>query len=111
MKDKSQFEHDLKQQLQRSSELDAATARRLQTARSKALENRPQRQFVPWAGGLALASVTALAVGLWWQQPQDLLADSSDFEDLELLASTEDMSLYEDLDFYLWLAEQEETSI
>lgn len=107
----SQFEHDIKQTLDESQDqIDIETKHQLQRARNKALSRRNKTSMSQsWGGAIALASVTALAIGLAWDMPPSQSSFTDNIEDIELLASTEDMSLYEDLDFYLWLAAQPET--
>jgi len=86
--------------------LDSEVERRLGQARYRALEVRPRtlRWLVP-AGGFAAASVAILAVALWWTQPSRH-APVQGVEDLEILASGENLELFDDLEFYHWLAEQ-----
>lgn len=85
--------------------LDARTLTRLRQARRRALEARPRQ--VPrlvWAGGFATISVALLAGALWLYRP--VSNDTfSGLEDLELLTSVENLEVYEDLEFYGWLAE------
>ena len=106
----SQFENDLKQALDQSSDtLDGKTLSRLRQARTKALESpyKPN-YFSHWGPVAAAASVSALAIGLWLYQPtQENHTMMANLEDLELLAAQEDIEFYEDLDFYLWLESQE----
>ncbi len=116
------FERQLRQALDRRAEgLDAATLSRLRQARERALARwhdtgrwrllgrwlaiwNGAPGVAPWAAGLA--GVTALVVGLAiWHGTGDqgwpMIGD-----DLEVLASNEDLMLYQDLDFYLWLEQE-----
>lgn len=93
---------------QRVEALDAATRTRLRHGRQAALAAaRPERRFpgaAPLlAGGLALA-LLLVGVLAWraWQTPPVPPA----LEDLEMLASGEELDLYRDLDFYLWLEQE-----
>lgn len=95
---------------ERAESLDAATRSRLRRAREEALASaRPGRPFPApaplLAGGLALA-LLLVGVLAWraWQAPPAPPA----MEDLELLASGEELELYRDLDFYLWLEQEME---
>lgn len=87
--------------------LDADTAARLARARRAALAGpaRPRRHWHPAANGLAIAAGLLLAVGLWLSRPAPETAPP-DMEDLQLLAEKPDLDFYQDLDFYVWLAEQ-----
>ena len=88
--------------------LDPDKTNRLQRARMYALETgmrrRPWAAWI-WVSGLAVASVAILALVFLLKgqevsnQPHPML------EDLELMTSTENVELSEDLEFYDWLAE------
>jgi ferric-dicitrate binding protein FerR (iron transport regulator) len=90
--------------------LDPATARRLQHARAAALESKPtSRWWMVWGGGLAMAGVAALAVTLWMKQPLSQNHHAPLFEDIDLVLSAENVELAEDLEFYHWLADADTT--
>lgn len=93
--------------LDRSAEdLDPSTTRRLQRARLAALDATPVgMRWSLWAGGLAMASVAALAVLLWTKQPAVERHPGQAIEELELILSSENVELAEDLEFYHWLAD------
>lgn len=90
-------------------DLDAEVATRLRQARYKALDAKPApfRWLVP-AGGLAAVSVAVLAVALWLSQPSRSVPVQS-VEDLEIISSAENLELFDDLEFYHWLAVQNPT--
>ena len=91
-------------------DLDAAAARKLQRARIMALERRPKRgRWAAWIGGLAAASLAALALVLWLVQPAPERQAAVPLEDFELITSVENVELAEDLDFYHWLADDDTT--
>ncbi|GAB4300374.1 MAG: DUF3619 family protein [Thiohalomonadaceae bacterium] len=87
--------------------LDAVTRSRLAQARARA--QRPQRQRWYWwlpLGGAVLASL--FAAMLWLERPALLPGTAVDSAtDFELLMANEDLELYQELDFYHWLAEEE----
>ncbi|WP_339642691.1 hypothetical protein [uncultured Porticoccus sp.] len=99
---------DLEKQLQdtlRHSEngLDAATARRLVAARNTALnavnQHKWPRVFIPV---VSMAAISLVAVILVFSPPtQNLQQNSSPQEELML---SEEIDLYEDMEFYSWLA-------
>jgi len=85
-------------------------ARRLSLSRQQALAgtirtHRPWLAFPRWvtAGGLATAAVALLTVSLWVAvpRPQPRALD----EELDRVVNKEQVELYEDLEFFRWLAE------
>jgi len=92
--------------------LDDWTTARLRDIRLRAVEaaegKRERFGFPRWfaVGGLATAAVAVLVVGLWMtDRPRESTVATVD--DIEIVASQEQMQLYEDLEFYRWLATQE----
>ena len=94
-------------------QLDAVTASRLRDARLNAVEAAGERgkgffRIPNWAriGGVATAAAAVIVFMIWHDTPrQDLPLKSAD--DLEIVLnvdSADNMDLYEDLDFYEWLA-------
>lgn len=111
-------EHDREQelvararaQLDRDVEaLDETTRARLGAARLRALDAPGERRRFAVPGGLLAASAGAaallLVVSTWRQQARRDLAPGDDLDDVEILAAADDLELYDDLDFYRWLAE------
>lgn len=93
-----------------AADLDLSTTRRLQRARLAALDAKPKgMRWAMWAGGLAMASVAALAVLLWTKQPAPERNSVQALEELELILSPENVELAEDLEFYHWLADVDTT--
>ena len=104
--DDQAFVSAAKSVLDRSAqELDGETIARLHRTRRHALEARPQRApWVVWAGGLAAACVALVVGALWWAEPSQTVPVAG-LEDIELITSADNLELYEDLDFYRWLAD------
>jgi hypothetical protein len=110
----ARFLEKARQSLLASEEqLDAVTASRLRDARRKAVEaaGEPGKGLlrIPgWAriGGVATAAAAVIVFMIWHDTPrQDLPLKSAD--DLEIVLNVDSadiMDLYEDLDFYEWLA-------
>ena len=101
------FERHMQQVLRRSErDIDDSTARDLAAARASALgarsKQRVARFFVP-ATGMALASILALVLVLSPDSPDNRNPSASPEEAL----FSESMDLYEDMDFYYWLAREE----
>jgi len=91
-------------------DIDGPTQTRLKMARRQALDS-PQ-STVPrflWAGGVVSAAVVLLITGLWLFQPHSS-GPLPSFEDMEILASSEEPDFYDDLDFYHWLAHADRAS-
>ena len=113
MNDQQQWLDKLKQDLEQGNEqLDADTRARLSAARRKALEMLPEQRS-PWrtswwqpAGAVAMVAAAVFAVILWQGRlsPDAELIQSTD---LELIASSDNLNLYEELEFYQWLDEVE----
>jgi hypothetical protein len=99
----------------KARELDSHTLSRLRQARAHALtrQSKPasRLQLPDWsiAGGLATATVAVLAFSFLLQSPQGPGLPQVPAGDLEILASGEDLELYDRLDFYRWLEEEGET--
>ncbi|MEP3856463.1 MAG: hypothetical protein ABJM39_05400 [Porticoccus sp.] len=99
---------DLEKQLQDTlrhseNELDSATAHRLVVARNSALNAVNQRRwpgfFIPV---VSMAAISLVAVILVFLPPtQNLQQNSSPEEEFML---SEEIDLYEDMEFYSWLA-------
>jgi hypothetical protein len=94
--------------------LDMATRSRLTRARHAALDaaarHRGRRFFgLPlWTPAFGVAAAALLAVSLWFASPMSerspVAADTqTSFEDLDIVASTDEMDLLQDdLEFYDW---------
>ena len=103
-KEQTMLEHINKQLDASASNLDADTLRELRLARSKAIETlqRP-RQFWQPVGAVALtATIAAVAVSLQLRLTE-VAAPIQPVEDIQLLSASEDLELYEELEFYQWL--------
>lgn len=101
------FERQMQSVLRRSErDIDDDTALRLAEARHQALlatsKQRVPRFFIP-ATGMALASILALVLVL----SPDLLEDGKPSTTKEEVLLSEPMDLYEDMDFYYWLARED----
>ena len=105
------------------SELDAATLSRLEQARRHALSAGAQSQRQRWrtrgltgrpagdwlvpAGALASVVATVFALAVMVAEPENGL--TRQVEDLDLLTAGEELELYENLEFYQWLEERDQT--
>ncbi|MBI1422576.1 MAG: DUF3619 family protein [Gammaproteobacteria bacterium] len=86
------------------AQLDADTLRDLRLARHKALETlqRPRRLWQPVALAGVAATVVLVAISLHVMQSQGPVTPPA-MEDMALLTTSDDLDLYENLDFYQWL--------
>jgi len=86
--------------------LDANTLSKIRQIRSRAVE-KAEARHVNWpgiiSGALATACVMVFTVMILLQSPTTL--QPVPIDDLELLSSSEDLELFEDLEFYEWLEE------
>lgn len=92
--------------------LPAAVVGRLRDGRVRAIgvpQGRVDRsRIVPrWitAGGFATAAVLVAAVSIWYGGDRSS-AQVGNLDELEIASAQEQLELYEDLDFYRWLADQ-----
>ncbi len=99
----------IKQALDESVDvLDANTLSRIRQIRSQAVEKAGTR-YVNWfgimSGALVTACIMAFAVMALLKSPTTMQSVSAD--DLELISSSDNLELFEDLEFYEWLDEYE----
>lgn len=97
----------------RLESLDDETIERLAKVRRRVLQETTIRR-PRWvqAGGLAAVAASALlVVSLWFMGEGSRGAPElmPFMEDLELLGAKQDIKFFEDLDFYLWLADEQQT--
>jgi hypothetical protein len=92
-------------------DLDGATVTRLRAARREALRGADRARRPAWlwplASALSTGIVVAVAAALWLSAgPARAPLPGAGIEDLEVIASFDQVDLYTDTDFYRWLAEQ-----
>ena len=110
MNDDRSFTNNIRQVLDTSTEeLDVDISRRLRLARYRALEHYEEKHSY-WkpAGGFALATMLLVAIGVWQFNGNERGIERGNgmaqtMGDLELIASSDSLQLYEDLEFYQWL--------
>jgi hypothetical protein len=98
---------NIKQTLDQQT-LDADTRQKLAQARAQALQPaQPWWRLNYLVPAMVMASVLAVVLLLNVQpgdQATDYRADS--IESFELLSSSDDIEMYQDLDFYIWLEQE-----
>ena len=90
--------------------IDAETSQRIVAARKQALSNIPRKFSMPklfTAAATALSIFVAVII-LNSQLNQPTLNEEN--EAIELVATQETIELYEELEFYTWLVEEDVTS-
>ena len=92
--------------------LDARTRARLQAARRRAIAQigaPPIWTLSRWLLPVGVAAALAVVgvIGLWWLQPGAPPSMAATLEDAELLFAADNLDLYQNLDFYRWLAAKE----
>jgi negative regulator of sigma E activity len=107
------FLHNVSHRLDQAVEtIDASTQARLRAARREALAAAESRSRPAWlmpVGSLAVAATVAVLTVSVWLVPPDTAVDAQlpTLEDIALLSDSEALEFYENLDFYLWLDEQD----
>jgi hypothetical protein len=124
MKSDEEFLNQIKQDLDKSAdELDELTLARLGAARRRAVETSSGSTTTRLGEILTLGRsgrVALVMVGLFLvasllvvksiQPPaQDQLQALSIMEDMELLGAAEDLEFYQEMDFYLWVTDEQDS--
>jgi len=107
MQDEQKLKQDIRTALNASVDrLDPEISRHLQQARQAALAKieKPRRPFWQPAGAFALASVLLLAVFIL--PDRNTTPEVTALADLDVIAS-DNLPLYEELEFYQWLLEND----
>ena len=89
--------------------LDARLVGRLQRARCEALASSRRSSWFGWTRGLAAASVVFVFLIFLVGRPDVDHQFQPMLEDLDVMTSTENADLSEDLEFYDWLADSSTT--
>ena len=87
--------------------LSAASEGKQGGTRTRWLSGRPSGDWLVPAGAFASVVATAFALTLMVAEPENGL--TREVEDLDLLTAGEELELYENLEFYQWLEESEQT--
>lgn len=90
-------------------DVDHRATLRLQRGRLLALAVRSrQASRTLWVSGLAMASLAALAIFWWVQQPAAPQHAAVPLDDFELVTSVENVELAEDFELFHWLADDDQ---
>lgn len=104
-KDK-QFQQDIKQTFE-GQELDPGTRKALKTARMAALDQAPRGAIPRWIPATAFSCLLLVMVGFLVSRsdnPVELPRMTT--EELAVIASEDELELFEELEFYLWFDEE-----
>jgi hypothetical protein len=92
--------------------MDSHTLLRLREGRFEALAEAAKRREKSWfmpgwvtAGGVAAIAVFVIAFSIWFTPARPGLPINRP-EDLEIITTQEHLELYQDLEFYKWLADR-----
>ncbi len=89
-------------------QVDDATRLALQVARNTALDGTNRRPLPGWARATAFATLLlAVAAVVTLDSLQDDGFPRAEVDDLVVIDSEDEFELYEELEFYLWLDEEE----
>jgi hypothetical protein len=102
---------------ERSQRVRPQMAARLRSARSEAINSRPQPIFRGWIPAMASAFAVVMAVAIWFGNTQDIprgqpveqLVYNKQAVDVVMLAEADGngLKLMQDLEFYAWLEQEE----
>jgi hypothetical protein len=122
MRDKDDKQDDFERQLRRQLDehargIDAAALSALRQARERALQAARRRRRIPvwcWPAGVALATASVLAA-VMYRPLQDALPRAEPeprvavetADDLEIVTGPDEVGFYEDLEFLIWLEQQD----
>lgn len=106
---------NIKNALNESCEhFDAGTLSRLRQAREHALSEATKpslwQKFKIPVTALATATTAIFVAFFYLGQPTSIPNLHSSFDDIEILMSEESPDFYKDLDFYAWLAEEQDSA-
>jgi len=103
------FLHKVRARLDEESDhLDAATLSKLNQARQAALSQlNPQtlRKRKSWMPATGLVAAILLTSVFLFRTEEIITASDQGIDDIEIIAASDDLELYEQLDFYIWIAE------
>jgi len=90
--------------------IDAETSQRLVAARKQALENSPKWLSLPKLFTAAATACSVLIAVVVVTTQLNKPVDTDEVPAIELVATQDSIELYEELEFYTWLVEEDVTS-
>ena len=105
---KEKFVSQIKDVLDDSvNRIDAETSQRLVAARKQALEKAPRKFSLPKLITAAATAVSILLAVVLINNQFNTSLENQDVEEMELIATQDTFDLYEELEFYTWLVEED----
>jgi hypothetical protein len=91
--------------------IDTETQYRLTQARKSALSPGRRQRFNLWPSfrlsfAILCAATVVLVFTIWYQPSPTVQPVISGIEDVEILANTDSLEFFAEIDFYFWLAEE-----
>jgi len=99
---------------QQMESLDGETLSRLNRARQTAIQQRQQVQRSTRLAWLPVSGLTAavLLVSLFMFKSEDIdIIHHGDVDEIDIIASSDKLELFEQLDFYMWLLEEDADAV
>ena len=111
-KEQQLLEHIRKQLDQNQAEIDQHTRQQLKQIRQQALTGKPRKGSINRWKLAGLASAFAALAAVLWPSMQLQLTDSSNysFEDMEIIAGSDSLELYQNIELYQWLLLEDENT-
>ena len=105
----SELDDDILNRLKKSRQLA------LNSVKQTTLENKKiEIHFPNWlsfaSSATAFASVALITASLWMHTDFKMQSITTPLDDIALLSSADELDFYENLDFYIWLEEEENAS-
>ncbi|HHB75772.1 MAG TPA: hypothetical protein ENK84_04430 [Desulfobulbus sp.] len=118
-KDKSAVKKIVNELNETANNLDERLKRNLSQARAEALRQAGKRktiipppgQWIPATGLAAVLMIVILAAGLWFHgaAPSSLQTAPSEIDYMDIVVDGESPDLYQDMEFYQWLAHEDQS--
>ena len=104
-----QIQQDVKQAFDNQA-LDDGTREALRAAREQALEQAPAAKKPAWLPAAAVAGLVAVVATVLGYRGQDsTVMPQMTADELAVITSEDELELFEELEFYLWLEGEEKT--
>lgn len=97
---------------QQTDELDAESLSRLNQARQTAIQQTGRQPFrLNWLPTTGLAAAVIMGMLFMFKAEDMNVIQQGDVDEIELIASSDQLELFEQLDFYLWLLDEDADAV